>query len=60
MGRTRKGEIVNEEYRNKKKIELIDLMLNYLKEITDTDKIISGEAIESVPEVARVITILLN
>lgn len=51
---------MNEEYRNKKKIELINLMLNYLKEITDTDKIISGEAIESVPEVARIITILLN
>lgn len=51
---------MNEEYRNEKRIELTNLMFNYLKAITDTDKIISGEAIESVPEVARIISDLIK
>ena len=45
---------------DQKREELIDLLINYLKAITDTDKIISGEAIESVPEVARIIADLIN
>ena len=53
-------ESMNEEYTNDKRIELINLMFNYLKAITDTDKIISGEAIESVPEIARIIADLIK
>lgn len=45
---------------DQKREELIDLLINYLKAITDTDKIISGEAIESVPEVARIIADLIK
>lgn len=43
---------------DQKREELIDLLINYLKAITS--KIIAGEAIESVPEVARIIADLIN
>lgn len=53
-------ESMNEEYGNEKRIELINLMFNYLKAITDTDIMISEAAIESVPEIARIIADLLK
>ena len=51
---------MNEEYGNEKRIELINLMFNYLKAITDTDIMISEAAIESVPEIARIIADLIK
>lgn len=53
-------ESMNEEYGNEKRIELINLMFNYLKAITDTDIMISEAAIESVPEIARIIADLIK
>lgn len=53
-------ESMNEEYTNDKRIELINLMFNYLKAITDTDIMISEAAIESVPEIARIIADLIK
>lgn len=51
---------MNEEYGKEKRIELINLMFNYLKAITDTDIMISEAAIESVPEIARIIADLVK
>lgn len=39
--------------------ELIKILMNYLKEITDTEHPVGEEAVRTVPEVAKTITNLL-
>lgn len=41
------------------KYELIEVLMNYLKEVTDTEHPVGEEAVRTVPEVAKTITNLL-
>lgn len=43
-----------------KKQALYDLMFDYLVEITDTDHAVSDEAVKSVPEIAKILIVLLQ